>query len=121
MTGGMANTWAQVFFEEKSTTGTFVPGTFTAFVDQLNATFQDVNRQAKAAKNLLENKFDINKTGPEGFFADYEILAREADIVTGTATHDSIHVSNLKQLLPFELRDRINQVDPVPATYAEYK
>ena len=121
MTEGTANTWAQAFFEEKSTTGTFAPGTFTAFVDQLNATFRDVNRQAKAAKNLLENKFDINKTGPEGFFADYEILAREADIITGTATHDSIHVSNLKRILPFELRDRINQADPVPTTYAGYK
>ena len=95
MTGETANTWAQAFFEEKNTTGTFAPGTWTAFIDQLNAIFKDINRQAKAAKSLLGDKFDINKAGPEGFFADYEILAREADIVAGTASHDSVHVSNL--------------------------
>ena len=81
----------------------------------------DVNCQVKAAKSLLRNKFDINKAGPEGFFANYKVLAREANIITGTASHDLVHVSNLNRLLPFELRDRINQVDPVPITYAEYK
>ena len=91
------------------------------FLDWLNAIFKDVDHQAKAAKSLLRDKFNINKAGPEGFFADYEVLAREANIIAGKADHDSVHISNLNQLLPFELRDRINQVDPVPITYAEYK
>ena len=121
MTKGMANTWAQAFFKEKSVTGTFVPGTWLDFLDWLDAIFKDINLQVKADKILLGDRFDINKEGPEGFFANYEILARETNIIAGTASHDSVHVSNLNRLLHFNLRDRINQVNPVPITYTEYK
>ena len=95
MTEGIANTWAQAFFEEKSVTGTFIPGTWLDFLDQLDAIFKDVNLQVKAVKSLLRGKFNINKEGTEGFFANYKILAREANIITGTASHDLVHVSNL--------------------------
>ena len=83
---------------------------------QLNTTFKDINPQAKAAKSLLGNKFDIDKGGPQGFFANYEILAREARIVAGNADSDIIHVSNLNRLLPFNLRDMCNSADPTPMT-----
>ena len=120
VTEGTANTWTHAFFEEKAATGTLIPGTWTDFLDQLNSTFKDVNLQAKATKSLIGDKFD-NKEGPEGFFANYEILARESNIIAGNANHNLVHVSNLNQFLPFELKDRINLVDPVPATYARYK
>ena len=74
MTEGTASTWAQAFFEEKSATGTFAPGTWTNFTDRLNETFKDINIQKKATKALLEKELSINKEGPEGFFAEYEIL-----------------------------------------------
>ena len=121
MTKGTANTWAQAFFEEKALTGTLVPGTWTDFQSRLNSTFKDVNLQVKAVKSLLGDKFDIDKEGSKGFFANYEILVREANIVTGTTTHNAVHVSNLNRLLPFDLRDKINAVDPVPVTYDRFE
>ena len=83
--------------------GTFAPGTWTSFTDKLNATFKDINLQKKAAKSLLEGEFSIDKGGPERFFADYEILARDADIVTGTASNDVVHTHNLTRLMPYDL------------------
>ena len=75
----------------------------------------------KAAKSLLEGELSIDKWGPERFFADYEILAREAGLVAGTNTNDIVHVHNLTRLMPYDLRDRVNTADPPPDTYARYK
>ena len=121
MTEGMASTWVQALFEEKNATGTFVPCTWTAFTDKLNATFKDINLQKKAAKELLEKELSIDKEGHEKFFAEYEILARNADLIAGTATNDVIHVHNLNRLMPYNLQDRVNSADPPPGTYDRYK
>ena len=103
MMEGTASTWAQAFFEEKGGTGTFTPGTWTSFSDKLDATFKDINLQKKAAKSLLEGELSIDKGGPERFFADYEILARDAGLVAGTNTNDIVHVHNLTRLMPYDL------------------
>ena len=121
MTEGTASTWAQAFFEEKGGTSTFTPGTWTNFSDKLDATFKDINLQKKAAKSLLEGELSIDKGGPERFFADYEILARDAELVAGTNTNDIVHIHNLTRLMPYDLRDRVNTADPPPDTYARYK
>ena len=100
---------------------TFTPGTWTNFSDKLDATFKDINLQKKAAKRLLEKELSIDKEGPEKFFTEYEILARDAGLVAGTNTNDIVHVHNLTRLMPYDLRDRVNTSDPQPDTYARYK
>ena len=121
MTEGTASTWAQAFFEEKNATGTFVPGTWADFTTRLDATFKDINLQKKATKALLEKEISIDKEGPERFFAEYEILARDAGLITGVAANDIVHVHNLTRLMPFDLRDRLNAADPPPADYVRFK
>ena len=121
MTEGTVSTWAQAFFEEKSATGTFNPGTWADFITRLDATFKDINLKRKDTKALLEKAMSIDKDGPERFFAEYEILARDEGLITGVAANDIVHVHNLTRLMPFGLRDRLNAADPPPGDYVRFK
>ena len=121
MTEEMASTWAQAFFEYKNLTGTFMPGTFADLNNLMDTTFKDVNLQAKAAKSLLGDKFDIDIEGLEGFFASYEIFTREANIIAEDTNHDVFCINNLNRLVPSNLKDGVNLTDPIPRTYARYK
>ena len=102
MTEGTASIWAQAFFEEKSESGSFAPGTQTNFTDRLNETFKDIDLQKKAAETFLRKELSINKEGPKGFFARYEILARDAELAAGTSANDVVHVNNLTRLMPYD-------------------
>ena len=76
--------------------------------------------QRKAAETLLRKR-DVLISRPEGFFAKYESLSKEADMVTSDTSHDAVHLNNLTQLMPPDLRDRISYKDTQPGTYAEFK
>ena len=117
MTEGTASTWAQAFFKEKNETGTFAPGTRTSSLDMLNATFKDVNLQKKAAETPLREKRDIDKEGHKRFFTKYKILARDANLTTGTLTN----CNNLIKVMLYDLQDRVSVVDPPPGSYDRYK
>ena len=124
MTEGTANVWAQAFYEEKmDTAGTLVVGTWADFVVRLEATFRDTNLQRNAADTLLRKRgvLDIDNGGPEKFFAEYESLSRDANMVTSDASHDAVHLNNPTRLMPPDLRDRLSYKDPQPGTYAEFK
>ena len=43
MTEGTASIWAQTFFEDKNTTGTSIPGTWSDFNTSLNTAFKDLD------------------------------------------------------------------------------
>ena len=64
---------------------------------------------------------DIDSGGPEKFFAEYESLSRDANMVTSDASHDAVHLNNLTRLMPPDLRDRLSYKDPQPGTYSEFK
>ena len=64
---------------------------------------------------------DIDKDGPEAFFANYEVNARNAGIPAGTAVHDAVHINNLRRMMPNDLRNRIDYMPAAPTTYATYK
>ena len=122
MTEGSASNWAENFVQgHQDGNGELDLGTWRDFVAELDATFKDPNLQRKAMDSLMRGKTDIDKNGPESFFADYEILARNAGIPTGLPNHDPVHVSNLDRLMPWGLRDRILLLDPLPSTYVAYK
>ena len=124
MTEGTANVWAQAFYEEKmDAAGTLVAGTWADFVVRLEATFRDTNLQKNAAETLLRKRgvLDTDNGGPERFFAEYESLSRDANMVTSDASHDAVHLNDLTWLMPPDLRDRLSYKDPQPGTYAEFK
>ena len=123
-TEGTANVWVQAFYEEKmDAAGTLAVGTWADFVVRLEATFRDTNLQKNAADTLLRKRgvLDIDNGGPEKFFAEYESLSRDANMVTSDASHDAVHLNNLTRLMPPDLRDRISYKDPQPGTYSEFK
>lgn len=122
MTSGSASLWAQAFYEGSLTpAGTLQWGTWADFQKELDSTFKDPNLQRKAAETLLRSRLDIDKNGPESIFAEYEILARNAGMPAGDQDHDHVHVSNLDRLMPFSLRDRLLMLNPLPATFKDYK
>ena len=96
-------------------------GTWADFVQELDATFKDPNLQQKAMESLLCDRRDVDKDGPEAFFANYEVNARNAGIPAGTAVHDAVHINNLCRMKPNDLRNRIDYMPTAPATYATYK
>ena len=64
---------------------------------------------------------DVDKDGPEAFFANYEVNAWNAGIPAGTVAHDAVHINNLQQMMPDDLRNRIAYMPMAPTTYATYK
>ena len=72
-------------------------------------------------ESLLRDRGDVNKDGPEAFFANYEINARNAGIPAGTAAHDAVHINNLRRMMPNDLRNCIDYMPTAPATYTTYK
>ena len=117
MTSGSANNWAQAFYESAldPVVGTLTLGTWADFLTKLDETFNDPNAQRKAMDSLLRDKLDIDKDGPEAFFATYEINARKANLIAGTAANDAIHINNVTRLMPFDIQTRIGYM-PTPAT-----
>ena len=124
MTEGTANVWAQAFYEEKmDAAGTLTVGTWADFVGRLEATFRDTKLQKNAADTLLRKRgaLDIDSGGPERFFAEYESLSRDANMVTSDASRDAVHTNNLTRLMSPDLMDGIPYKDPQPGTYSEFK
>ena len=85
---------------------------------QIESTFRDANLQKKATETLLRKRgvLDIDNGGPERFFAKYESLSRDANMVTSDASHDAVHLNNLTWLMPPDLRDRLSYKDPQQGT-----
>ena len=77
ITSGLADNWAQAFYESAldPIAGTLTLGTWADFLTKLDETFNDPNAQRKAMDSLLQDKLDIDKDGPQAFFATYEINA----------------------------------------------
>lgn len=122
MTSGSANNWAQAYFKEHlDATGDFVAGTWADFIAGLDATFKDPNLQKKVVESLLREKADVDKEGPEAFFANYEVKARNAGIPTNSAANNAVHINNLDRLMPYNLRERIRYMPAQPTTYTTYK
>ena len=122
MTSGSATNWAQAYFEgHLDANGDFMAGTWADFVQELDATFKDHNLQQKAMESLLQDRGDVDKDGPEAFFANYEVNARNAGIPAGTTVHDAVHINNLRRMMPNDLRNRIDYMPAAPTTYATYK
>ena len=103
--------------------GALTVGTWADFVIRLDATYKGANLQRKATETLLRKGgvLDIDSGGPEKFFAEYESLSRDANMVTSDASHDAVHLNNLTRLMPPDLRDRLSYKDPQPGTYSEFK
>ena len=117
MTSGSANNWAQALYESvlDPVAGTLTLGTWADFLTELDETFNDPNAQRKAMDSLLRDKLDIDTDGPEAFFATYEINARKANLIAGTAANNAIHINNVIRLMPFDIQTCIGYM-PTPAT-----